>query len=327
MVKSIRVPKVAVITRTKDRPLLLERAIKSVHQQTMGDFVHVIINDGGKVEPIEKLLDKYKEIISGRVKLINNAQSIGMEAASNLGIKSVDSMYVAIHDDDDTWDPNFLKETTKHMDEFNDMGVIASTDLIYEEIVGKSVQEIDRCRWMDNLRTLTLYNLLQDNFAVPISFIYRRSIFKEIGFYDENLPVLGDWDFAIRFMKKHDIYFLNSKMALAYYHQRPKSAGVMGNSVFVGADKHEFYRSVLENKYLREDLSNGGLGTGYLFNKLRADKSNIDDIRSNINSINTKLEGLKKIVIERTDYKKKIKNGVRKIGKYTIRKVKSIFNK
>lgn len=41
------VPKVAVITRTKDRGILLERAIKSVHKQTMMDFIHVIINDAG----------------------------------------------------------------------------------------------------------------------------------------------------------------------------------------------------------------------------------------------------------------------------------------
>ena len=39
--------KVAIITRTKDRPLLLERAIQSVESQTYSDYVHVILNDGG----------------------------------------------------------------------------------------------------------------------------------------------------------------------------------------------------------------------------------------------------------------------------------------
>jgi len=50
---SISNPKVAVITRTKDRVLLLERALQSVHNQSMSDFVHVIINDGGDPGPVE----------------------------------------------------------------------------------------------------------------------------------------------------------------------------------------------------------------------------------------------------------------------------------
>ncbi len=38
---------VTVITRTKNRTLLLERAIKSVLAQTREDWTHVIVNDGG----------------------------------------------------------------------------------------------------------------------------------------------------------------------------------------------------------------------------------------------------------------------------------------
>ena len=39
--------RVAIITRTKDRPFLLPRAIDSVLKQTQGDWIHVIVNDGG----------------------------------------------------------------------------------------------------------------------------------------------------------------------------------------------------------------------------------------------------------------------------------------
>ena len=55
-------PKVAVITRTKNRNILLERALKSVHQQTMEDFVHIIYNDSGDEAAVEMLLEKYKDI-------------------------------------------------------------------------------------------------------------------------------------------------------------------------------------------------------------------------------------------------------------------------
>jgi glycosyltransferase involved in cell wall biosynthesis len=54
-----KVPKVAVVTRTKDRPVLLERAIQSVHSQTMKDFIHVIYNDGGDASSVDALVEKY----------------------------------------------------------------------------------------------------------------------------------------------------------------------------------------------------------------------------------------------------------------------------
>ena len=39
--------KVAVITRTKDRPIFLKRALLSVSSQTFSDYIHVVVNDGG----------------------------------------------------------------------------------------------------------------------------------------------------------------------------------------------------------------------------------------------------------------------------------------
>jgi len=38
--------RVAVVTRTKNRAILLERAIHSVLKQKFHDWTHVIVNDG-----------------------------------------------------------------------------------------------------------------------------------------------------------------------------------------------------------------------------------------------------------------------------------------
>ena len=47
---------VAIITRTKDRPLLLRRAVESVLGQTHADWVHVIVNDGGDPAAVEQVV-------------------------------------------------------------------------------------------------------------------------------------------------------------------------------------------------------------------------------------------------------------------------------
>lgn len=286
--------KVAVITRTKDRGILLERAIKSIHQQTLSDFVHVIINDGGDPSIVDALVKKYDRIIKGRVNVIHNDSSNGMEAASNIAIKSVDSEYIAIHDDDDSWHPRFLEEMVSYIEGTGVEGAIARTERIYEEINGDAVKVTERDEYMPHLSHFSLYDLFAENFAVPISFLYKRRVFEKIGYYDEELRVTGDWNFALRFMRHYDIDKVDPGYALAFYHIRPHSTGVMGNSIFDPAKTHVKYHTMLANKFLREDLDKHSLGFGYLFNVGSAERGrdwtqqamqkSIDELKQQINN-------------------------------------------
>ena len=101
--------KVAIITRTKDRPILLRRAAESIAQQTFDEYVWVIVNDGGDREAVAEVASRFRE---DRLMVIHNPEPVGMEAASNIGLRSSESEYVVIHDDD-TWYPTFLEKSLK----------------------------------------------------------------------------------------------------------------------------------------------------------------------------------------------------------------------
>jgi glycosyltransferase involved in cell wall biosynthesis len=274
-------PSVAVVTRTKDRPLFLERALRSVHGQSFGDFVHVVINDGGDPGPVDDLLQKYSELTQGRVRLIHNHSSSGMEAASNKALKSVSSTFVAIHDDDDTWHKNFLRETVATLEKEGAMGVVVKADKVIEQVSkdGNSIKKLSSTAWMPNLKVVSLYRQCIDNQMTPITFLYRREIFNEIGYYDENLPVLGDWDFGIRFLQKYDVEFLDPGYALAFYHHRKFVTGSGNNNSFgEGHDKHRYWSNKLMNKYLRQELAEGRLGVGYIMSHLKYNQSYAADL-------------------------------------------------
>lgn len=269
--------RVAVVTRTKDRPLFLERGLKSVYSQSYGDFVHVIINDAGDPAPVDELVEKYQDLAKGRIKVIHNTASKGMEAASNKAIKSVDSAYIAIHDDDDTWHPDFLKLMVAKLEETGAMGVVARTDKVIEEVSNDntSIRQIKSEQWMPDMKVINLYRQCIDNQMTPITFLYRREVFEQIGYYDEELPVLGDWDFGIRFLQKYDAEFLDPGYALAFYHHRKYVQNSMNNNSFGdGTERHRYWSNRLMNKYLREELSAGRMGVGYIMSKLKYDRSN-----------------------------------------------------
>lgn len=285
--------KVAIITRTKNRTLMLKRAIQSVINQVFQDWNLIIINDGGDRNEIDLLLNDYKDY-SSKINLVNNEHSLGMEAASNLGIKSSSSKYIAIHDDDDSWNPNFLEKCVTFLDSTpnselfkNCLGAITYTEKIIETIQENRINTVKRELLNNCLETISLYKISQKNLFPPISFVYSRKVLEEIGFYREDLPVLGDWEFNIRFMMKYDIHIV--KETLAYYHYRSQSSNVdYDNSVTFKNNLHLLYADHLRNQLLREDLIQNKLGIGYLMNStheldLLNDKLNYIERRLSIN--------------------------------------------
>src|SRR3954471_22560691 len=107
-------PAVAVIMRTRDRPVLLARALADVCAQTFGDWHLVVVDDGGDAAEVDQVV-KQCPGVTGRVTVLHNAISRGMEAASNQGVGAVDAEFVAVHDDDDTWHPAFLERTVARL--------------------------------------------------------------------------------------------------------------------------------------------------------------------------------------------------------------------
>jgi len=258
-------PLVSVITRTKNRNLLLKRAIKSVFDQTFQDFEMVIVNDGGDKHALEAEINNITGIDKNKIKLIHNDTSKGMEAASNIGIKNSDSKYILIHDDDDTLHHDFLKEMLPCLEtNENKKGVVCWSTFVYETIQPDSkVKFLSKQPFNHWLDGVTISSLLTNNMFPTNSFLYKREVLKEIGLYDESLPTLGDWDFNIRFILRHDIFIV--KKELCYYHHRLNvQSGSLSNSVIGGSDAHKEYNIYLRNKWLREDLTKGKTGFGVI---------------------------------------------------------------
>jgi glycosyltransferase involved in cell wall biosynthesis len=269
--KQLPYARVAIITRTKDRPLTLRRAIRSVLDQTFKNWLLVIVNDGGNPEGVEVILDEVSEELAGQVLVLHHPVSLGMQTASNAGISSCDSDFIIIHDDDDTWEPSFLARTVSYLDEhgWNPKlgGIITWSRVIVEEF-GEygEVTMHNRFIFNDKLYNISLIDLAVENRFPPISFLFRRCALDAVGPFNEQYGPRGDWDFHLRVLGRFDIDVIPEP--LANYHHRPKTAsGVYGNSVYAQQDLHQATRGKLLNNTLREGLKNEN---GQLFAHLMA---------------------------------------------------------
>ena len=110
-------PRVSVLMRTRNRPVLLARAVASVHNQTFTDYELIIVNDAGERRPVEHVIASLTDAARHRTRLIHRGESTGMEAATNTAFAASRGEFIAILDDDDTWEPGFLKTTAERSEE------------------------------------------------------------------------------------------------------------------------------------------------------------------------------------------------------------------
>lgn len=243
--------RVAIVTRTKDRPLLLHRALASILCQRYRGWHLYVVNDGGDRQALETVINEYLLAFENRVTVLHNEASLGMQAASNRALAVAEGDYVVIHDDDDSWHPDFLTETVAFLRapaNARYVGVVTNCTVVQERIAQGRIVEERTEPW--GSKHIEFGRLLVENAFPPICFVFRRSIIDRIGPFNGDLPVLDDWEFNLRTMMLGDLGRI--ERPLAYCHRRRETDdAVFGNSVASEHEKRERYNVLLRNSIVR----------------------------------------------------------------------------
>jgi len=257
--------RVAIVMRTYNRPVLLVRALASVLQQIHQNWHLYLVNDGGDKMILENLLADYRSAFGERLTLIHHETNHGMEAASNSALKRAEGDFVVIHDDDDTWHPTFLQKTTEFLNMPENhcyAGVITNCEMIYEHLEADRIIEKKREKWNFFQKNISFSDLLFTNNTPPISFLIRKSVVDAVGYFNTDLPVLGDWDYILRVMQVGDIGTIDE--TIAYYHHRINNNDIYSNTVTVSAERHKKYNVLYTNALIRAFLKSDPAAIGLL---------------------------------------------------------------
>ena len=261
-------PRVSIIVRTKDRPLFLSRALQDIAKQKFRDFSVVIINDGGSVKRVEQIVGEEGERLPTRPDVFTNRTSIGRGRAWQQGFEATNSQFFVVHDDDDTWDEEFLGKTVSYLERNPDCTAVATR----LEVVVESIEEnkiVEQSRWIyhPEQSVISVANLLRANTTVPIATLYRRSAVNNLSDPEVNLDVVEDWYLNLQLACTGTFGFIDGK-PLAFWHQRPTDGSSdTGNSVFLLDQCHQQNDAEVRDKALREYIANHGTGLPLLIGK------------------------------------------------------------
>ena len=197
---------VSVIITTHERPCnILERAVKSVVNQTYSNIEIIVVNDA--LDYIEN--SKIKEMLTNYNVLYLENKKKGACASRNLGIRNSKGEIIALLDDDDEWAETKLEELVPFLT--SDIGLVYS-DFDYIES-DKKVTFPKKANYEGNVYK----ELLLDNFIGGCSIpIFKKNTIIEIGLFDEEMPSCQDIDVWLRIAKHYKIKYVSKKLVHYY---------------------------------------------------------------------------------------------------------------
>jgi glycosyltransferase involved in cell wall biosynthesis len=194
---------ISVIVPTYNRPAMLIEAINSILNQTYQDFEIIVVNDAGM--DVERKIKSFNK--NHNIKYLMHNENKGLAAARNTGIKEARGKYIAYLDDDDVYYPDHLETLVNFLKDGEYKVAYTDTYRVH--------QKKEKGKYL-NLKKDLLYScdfnydrILIENFIPILCLMHEKSCLDEVGYFDENLNALEDWDLLIRISRKFKFFHIN----------------------------------------------------------------------------------------------------------------------
>lgn len=202
---------ISVIMPTYNRAYVLNNAIDSVLGQTYDDWELIVVDDCSS-DDTGNVVRKYMQRDS-RIKYIRQEKNKGANACRNFGIKSAKGEYIALLDSDNVWYAHKLEkqiELLRNADD--DIAVVYCRE---KKVDGENESNFP----IDNFEAEDIKEILcQRNVIDSSTALIKKECFYKIGFFDETLPRLQEWEFFIRLLVVHNYkaLFINEILNVSY---------------------------------------------------------------------------------------------------------------
>ena len=249
-------PLVSIIVRTCQRPDILRKALDSIQAQTYPNIQTIIVEDGENVSEVllKKQYTELNYIYEATVKKVGRAN------AGNRALELAQGEYINFLDDDDELFPEHIDVLVRELMSGNKRAAYSVAEERKIVITSKNpyVYKVKRrlvkYRYPFNRMLLYTFNY------IPIqSIMFHKSLYRELGGFDESLDALEDWDLWVRYSTRTDYGFVDQ--VTSFYHvpynksawkQRKKDLNRYLSPVY---DKFATYPVTLHVKDVNKDMT------------------------------------------------------------------------
>ena len=206
----------SVVIPLYNKETYVAKTLNSVLNQTYQNFEVIIVNDCST----DNSLDVVKAARDHRIKITEHSENKGLSASRNTGINAATHSYIAFLDADDYWDSIYLETIRNLVKKYPEESVFAAH--YRENFKGKFF--IPKSKFPHSAKGKS--ELVRDFFVINLGrliltqscIVVNKSVFKKVGYYDEDVTFAEDIDFYIRCFSDYNLAFHNQHLCTILCH-------------------------------------------------------------------------------------------------------------
>jgi glycosyltransferase involved in cell wall biosynthesis len=215
----------SIIIPSYNNAHFLPETLESIFKQDYGDYELIVVDDGS-TDSTRELLESY----GNRVTYLYQENSGACSKPRNEGLRIAKGEYISIFDSDDIMKPEKIRLQANFLDNNPDVGFVFTDfcdfrgDVVSRNHVGTCTifNSLNKKKVGENEHIIdkkdSYETLLSENFIGASSMVFRKSLFEDIGPFDESLDSGEDIDFTLRAAQKYDFGFVDKICHLRRLH-------------------------------------------------------------------------------------------------------------
>lgn len=197
--------KISVVIPSYNRKEFLKRSINSVNNQTIKPF-EIIVVDDGSFDGTEAMIKRNYDFI----KFIKQKNK-GVSAARNFGIKVSSGEWICFLDSDDEWKNDKLEKQIIAAKSNPDYKFFHSDEIWVKN--GKRINQKKKHKKYGG----DIFDKCLDMCRIsPSSVLIDKTIFDDVGIFNENLVICEDYELWLRICNKYSVFFINEPLIIKY---------------------------------------------------------------------------------------------------------------
>ncbi len=196
---------ISVIIPAYNRETTIERAMRSVLEQTYQDLELIVVDDCST----DSTADVIKAIVDSRVRYIRHNFNQGACAARNTGIENANGEFIAFQDSDDSWRTDKLEKQMSLMQSLD-------ADICFCRMDRHNYMA-DQLEFYPDLETgvVEYGQLIMQSLASTQTILAKKNIFDQFKF-DPSVKRMQDYDWIIRAGEKNKVVFVKDAIVDTY---------------------------------------------------------------------------------------------------------------
>ena len=194
-------PMVSVILPTFNRGYCLAESVQSVLEQSFRDFELIVVDDGSTDNSLD-VMGQFPQ-----AKLIRLNENRGVSYARNRGMDIAQAEWIAFLDSDDIWEKDKLAIQMDWLARHPQFHAVHTDEIWIRNGVRVNPMNKHRKYSGDIFRYCLPLCVVS-----PSSVLLRAELLKEVGGFDESMPVCEDYDLWLRLARQVPFHFIEDKL-------------------------------------------------------------------------------------------------------------------